>query len=183
MVRLCLIPFITTTYTRDWELVAAVLLAVSGLTDLLDGFIARRFDQVSDFGKIIDPVADKLTTASVVFALLLRHPQLTITMVVLVLKESAMLIGAYILVKNGSRPAEAKIMGKISTAALYLTLFVTMICDIADYTIPGGGMWTMALVCCVCMIGAWIQYYFVYQGIRKGTYNIETERFEGEKIS
>ena len=88
VVRLCLIPFITTTYTRGFETAALVLVVASGITDLLDGFIARQFGQISDLGKILDPLADKVTMAAVVFALLLRHPQIWLIMAVLVVKES-----------------------------------------------------------------------------------------------
>jgi cardiolipin synthase len=61
LVRLCLLPvFLWLLFARDNRAAAAGLLAVLGATDFLDGYIARHFDQVSDLGKILDPVADRL---------------------------------------------------------------------------------------------------------------------------
>lgn len=60
--RLCLIPVIIWMYCSKRDYVrTAVILLLSGATDILDGFIARRFNMVSDLGKVLDPVADKLT--------------------------------------------------------------------------------------------------------------------------
>lgn len=183
--RLCLIPFITATYSRGFELAATVLLVVSGFTDLLDGFIARHFNQISDFGKILDPMADKLTMAAVVFALVLRHPQVGLILAVLVAKESLMLFGSYILIKRGTRPAEAKFFGKLSTAFLYLVLFLVMLSDVvAGFTgntfLSVTAIWILSGVSCLIMICALIQYYCIYRAIKSGTYNVETEQFEGE---
>ena len=185
IVRLCLIPFITATYSRGWELAAIILLVISGFTDLLDGFIARHFNQISDFGKILDPMADKLTTAAVVFSLVLRHPQVGVVLAVLVVKELMMLVGSYILIKKGTRPAEAKLFGKLSTAFLYLILFLVMLSDvIEEFTgrvfLSSLSLWILSGVSCVIMLCALIQYSCLYRAITNGTYNVETERFEGE---
>ncbi len=183
--RLCLIPFITTTYYRGLEKAAVILLTVSGVTDLLDGFIARRFHQISNFGKLIDPIADKLTTASVVFVLMLHHSQICLVLIVLVVKELLMLAGALSLVKQGARPAEAKLFGKLSTAYLYLFFFTVMIFDVVQrYTatvfLTPAAMWFLSGVACVLMICAVFQYTKIFIGIKNGTYNIQTEQFEGE---
>ncbi len=183
--RLCLIPFITTTYSRGMEIAATILLVVSGFTDLLDGFIARRFGQISDFGKILDPLADKLTTAAVVFALVLRHPQIWLVLAVLVAKELLMMVGSYALIKKGSRPAEAKLFGKLSTAFLYLLLFLIMLSDVIA-GITGNpflsvlAIWILSGISCVLMFCAVAQYTHIYKCITNGTYNIQTEQFEGE---
>jgi cardiolipin synthase len=185
VVRLCLIPFITTTYTRGFETAALVLVVASGITDLLDGFIARHFGQISDLGKILDPLADKLTMAAVVFALLLRHPQIWLIMAVLVVKESLMLVGSYVLIKKGARPAQAKIFGKLSTAYLYFVLFVLMLSDVLEHykgmvLLSPLTIWILSGIACVLMICAVVQYTHIYFAIQKGTYNVKTERFEGE---
>lgn len=183
--RLCLIPFIATTYRRGMETAAILLLALSGLSDTLDGFIARRFHQISDLGKIIDPLADKLTTATMVLLLLLRHSQLWLVMAVLLVKELLMLTGALSLVKKGTRPAEAKLFGKLSTMYLYLLFFTIMV---ADSITRRTGMvilstqllWVLSGIACLFMLSAVWQYTKIYIGIKNGTYNIETEQFEGE---
>ena len=71
--RLCMIPLIIWLYcTQKNYALTAVVLVLSGLTDMVDGYIARRFNMVTDLGKALDPVADKLTQASVMFCLLSR---------------------------------------------------------------------------------------------------------------
>lgn len=185
LIRLCLIPFITTTYTRGFEIVALVLVVVSGFTDLLDGFIARNFGQISDLGKILDPLADKLTMAAVVFALLLRHPQIWLIMAVLVVKETLMLIGSYVLIKKGTRPAQAKLFGKLSTAYLYFLLFFFMLSDVLEHyngaaLLSSFTIWILSGVACLLMICAVVQYTRIYFAIQNGTYNVKTEQFEGE---
>lgn len=167
------------------EKAAVVLLTVSGITDTLDGFIARRFHQISNLGKLIDPIADKLTTASVVFVLMLRHSQIGLVLLVLVIKELLMLTGALLLAKQGTRPAEAKLFGKLSTAYLYMFFFTVMIFDLIQrYTakvfLTPAAMWFLSGVACVLMICALVQYTQIYIGIKNGTYNIQTEQFEGE---
>ncbi len=185
VVRLCLIPFITTTYTRGFEIAALILVVASGVTDLLDGFIARRFGQISDLGKILDPLADKLTMAAVVFALLLRHPQIWLIMAVLVVKESLMLLGSYVLMKKGARPAQAKLFGKLSTAYLYFILAFLMLSDVLEHykgiiLLSSLTIWILSGVACLLMILAVVQYTRIYFAIQKGTYNLKTEQFEGE---
>ena len=80
--RIVLIPFFLYTYlTAQHEsqyVAAAVILAVSGLTDTVDGWIARHFNMITQLGKILDPVADKLTLAAVVAALLVPQNRIAI---------------------------------------------------------------------------------------------------------
>ncbi len=183
--RLCLIPFIVMAYLQNRYRTATLLLVVSGLTDTLDGWIARKFNQISEFGKLIDPLSDKLTMASVIFALLMHHKPLLITMAVLLIKEILSLIGATILYRRGVRPSESKLFGKISTFMLYLVAFVIMIADTLHtyYQLPAlpvGAIWALAGIPCLCMLLAMIQYYPIYVGLIHGTYNLETEQFEGE---
>ena len=65
-IRLLLIPVIVVVYVLyDYYLLAAILIVISGITDIVDGKIARRYGLVSDFGKMLDPIADKCTQAAV----------------------------------------------------------------------------------------------------------------------
>ena len=73
--RLVLIPIFVWTYcVRRGYLVTAGILLLSGLTDIADGFIARRFHMVSALGMALDPIADKLTQAAMLFCLVTRFP-------------------------------------------------------------------------------------------------------------
>ena len=74
-IRLCMIPWILWACLKvKNSLLAVVLLIVSGLSDILDGQIARRWGAVSDLGKILDPVADKATQFTLIICLALRYP-------------------------------------------------------------------------------------------------------------
>ena len=86
--RLILIPFFVYAYCVEqnfWK--TAALLALSGISDTADGYIARRFNMVSDLGKIIDPVADKLTQAAMLLCLLTRYPLMLLPLLLLTFKE------------------------------------------------------------------------------------------------
>ena len=87
LVRLALIPVFVTQYQAGHIVAAAILIVLSGLTDLLDGWYARRFNAISDVGKVLDPVADKLTQASAIAMLISDHPLLLVPLALLVLKE------------------------------------------------------------------------------------------------
>ncbi len=77
VIRLALIPLIVWLYIGKQEYSAAVaVILISGATDIIDGFIARKFNMVSDLGKILDPVADKLTLATVILCLTVKYPRI-----------------------------------------------------------------------------------------------------------
>ena len=63
--RFVFIPFIVTALLYENYILAVILLTLSGLTDILDGVIARKFNLISNFGKLIDPLADKTTQVSI----------------------------------------------------------------------------------------------------------------------
>ena len=73
-VRIALVPLIIATFfSNDHRSLSTVLILISGITDCVDGFIARRFNMITDFGKIIEPIADKLTQVTTVFCLGFEH--------------------------------------------------------------------------------------------------------------
>ena len=89
--RIVLLPFFVWTYltakTESEYYVSLIILGVSGLTDLFDGFIARHFNQVSDVGKFLDPVADKLNQASILIALSFKYPIMLLPFGIMFVKE------------------------------------------------------------------------------------------------
>ena len=89
--RLLLVPVIAWLYCgRENYPMTALVLLLSGATDIVDGFIARRFDMVSDLGKVLDPVADKLTQTAMLACLLTRFEAMWGLLAVLVGKEAVM---------------------------------------------------------------------------------------------
>ncbi|MBQ3072326.1 MAG: CDP-alcohol phosphatidyltransferase family protein [Oscillospiraceae bacterium] len=122
--RLGLIPLIVWQYV--WEknfTLSLCLLALSGLTDIADGIIARTFDMVSDFGKIFDPVADKLTQTAVMVCLVTRFPAMLLPLLLLIVKESFAAITGLMIVRRGV-VLGADWHGKVTTVLLYGTMLL-----------------------------------------------------------
>ena len=88
MVRIAMIPAIAALYLYGQEVASALMLVLSGVTDVVDGWYARRYNAVSDLGKALDPVADKLTQAVMLCCLASKHPALKAPLMLLVAKEA-----------------------------------------------------------------------------------------------
>lgn len=105
----------------------ASLLLFAALTDLLDGYLARKFDQVTEFGKLIDPLADKVFI--IVLVLLLYYYELidTTYLVVIVLRDVIIFTGGVLVSKHVGKILPSNLLGKITvlTIAFYL-LFIVM---------------------------------------------------------
>lgn len=126
--RLALIPVYISIYVKaktsaDYYLAAAIL-AVSCLTDLIDGKIARHFNMISTLGKILDPLADKLTQFSLIVCLTLKYPVLKYLIGLFVLKESFQLIAGCLNLRKGKMLKGALLTGKICTTVLFISLIL-----------------------------------------------------------
>jgi len=122
--RLCLIPVIIWQYVWAHNyLTALYLLALSGLTDIADGIIARNFNMISDFGKAFDPVADKLTQIAMLFCLVTRFHMMWLPLILLIIKEVFAGITALMMVRKGI-VIGADWHGKATTVLLYTTMLV-----------------------------------------------------------
>ena len=126
--RLLLVPFIIWAYVGlHNNPLTITLLAVSALTDILDGQIARRFNMVSDLGKALDPVADKLTQVCIVLCLAFTYPLLWVLLGLCVLRETCMGILGYITNKKTNKVPGARWYGKVSTVVLYASALAMLI--------------------------------------------------------
>lgn len=123
--RLALIPLIVWIYVfKDSPEWTVAILTLSGATDIVDGFIARRFNMTSDFGKAIDPLADKLTQIAVLFCLLTRFPLILLPIVIMLIKEIGSFILRFIVYKKTERVECADWHGKATTVLIYLTMLI-----------------------------------------------------------
>ena len=178
-IRIILVPIIVVLYLKKHMVAATVLVVVSGASDMLDGFIARTFNQVSDLGKLLDPIADKLTMLAVVFLVAIHHLPMRVMLYVMMAQEGIMLLGALVLFKTGARTCQSKLFGKLATAALYVTIFTVMLTDVIGF-VSGGApilsekcLWIMAAVCCALMIAALIQYIVIFILMNQGKYDFD----------
>ena len=120
--RVALIPVFVWFYSIRDELVPAIIvLGLSGVTDVVDGFIARRYGMVSNVGRILDPAADKLTQIAVMACLCFRFPQMTIPLALLVIKELTNGIIGLVMMHKNRDALDSKWHGKLTTVFIYFT--------------------------------------------------------------
>lgn len=128
MLRLLMIPFIIWAYVGlGNNLLTVILIAVSGLSDVLDGFIARRFNMVSDLGKALDPFADKLTQIAMLFCLVFRYKYMLIPLILLTVKEFIAGTTGIAVIKATNKVRSAEWHGKLATVTLYLMLILHIV--------------------------------------------------------
>lgn len=123
--RLLLIPVIVWLYwfQKDY-FPAGALLILSGLTDLADGYIARHFNAVSNVGKILDPIADKLTQAAMLFCLVTRFPLMAAPFGFLVIKELFIGTTGLLMIRKTGKVVGADFHGKVATTLLYAMMIL-----------------------------------------------------------
>ena len=114
-----MIPGFVALYLNGHDDWTAFVLILSGLTDVVDGFIARRFGQITDVGKALDPVADKLTQAAMLLCLVSRHPMMILPFVLLAVKETFAGISGLLVIRRTGVVPGAQWHGKLTTLMLY----------------------------------------------------------------
>ena len=129
--RLLLIPVYVSIYLqaddrRDYILAAGIL-AVSCLTDMIDGKIARRFHMISTIGKFLDPLADKATQFTLTVCLAVKHPVLWNLVLLFIVKEGFQLIAGIIQFRKGRMLIGALLTGKVCTTVLFLSLIMLVL--------------------------------------------------------
>lgn len=128
MLRIALIPSIIWLYCVPKNYTAAIILIIiSGISDIVDGKIARKFNMVSNFGKFLDPVADKMTQGTLIICLISRYKWMIALIVFFILKEAVMFLAGYIVFKSTDSVNSAQWHGKLSTVILYSVMFVLIL--------------------------------------------------------
>ena len=128
--RIVLIPFIVLSIVNNQFSLAIVLFTISSISDILDGVIARKFDFISDFGKLMDPVADKLTQVSIVCTLAIKGVIPIWIFIVLILKELIMMLGGLYLYKREDIVVYSKWYGKCTTVLIYLAVISSFLIEV-----------------------------------------------------
>ena len=129
-IRILLVPLFAYLFMQGDFVPAVIVLALSGLSDCVDGKIARKFNQISALGKMLDPLADKLTQITLAVLLFLTFNKADDSMLnafswvflVFIVKEFIMVLGSVIMLNIGLRPGAAEIYGKIATLAFYVVM-------------------------------------------------------------
>lgn len=154
--RILLIPVFMRLYiVRAAYLETALILALSGLSDALDGFIARRYHMISQLGKALDPVADKLTQAAMLFCLVFRFRWMLVPLLLLVVKELTGGIMSLVILRRSGEVYGADWHGKVTTFLLYAMMIVHVIW----WQIPAAVSQTMTAVCVAMMLVSFFLYF------------------------
>lgn len=150
------------------------LLVASGLTDMFDGIIARACNQITEIGKVLDPLADKLTQITVLICIAIRMPQLWPLVAVCFCKELLQVIGASLMLLRGKgRVHAAKWYGKISTFAFYAVMAMHVL-----FPTSGDALWlgwnmpvplsvTLLIIVAILMIFSFAQYARIFVQVTK----------------
>lgn len=126
ILRFFIIPFIIYYLIGDNYIAAFILLTLSGLTDVLDGAIARKFNFITNFGKLIDPLADKVTQLSLLCTLVFKGIIPLWILVIVLLKEAFMVCGASFLYGR-DLVVSSKWYGKSATVLFYLAIAISLL--------------------------------------------------------
>lgn len=155
VVRILMVPLIVWLYcTKQAYGWTVVVLLLSGATDIIDGWIARKFNMISDLGKVLDPVADKLTQGVTLLILITRFPLMLLPLILLLVKETIMAITGLIVIKKTGHVLGAVWHGKVTTFLLYANMMIHILWyDIAL-------LWSNALIilCVVFMLLSLVLY-------------------------
>ena len=129
--RLALIPVYMTAYLRaetpGQYYTAGGILAVSCLTDAVDGQIARHCNMITTLGKILDPLADKVTQFTVTLCLSVKYPPLRPVLILFVVKELFQLLAGIVHLRKGKMLPGALMAGKVCTTVLFVTLITLVL--------------------------------------------------------
>lgn len=179
-IRILIIVPLVISFLNERFIESGIYLLISGLSDMFDGAIARKFNQITQLGKILDPIADKLTLIAVVICLAILFPNVWPIVIILISKDVLMLIGGAILLCMKIRPPAAKWYGKVATAIFY-TSITTMVClsAIFSYTNDVLDIVLMGLTL-ISMIVAFISYAIIFVRLVKNRNNPNKDEAKSE---
>ena len=162
LVRLILIPIIVWLYSFEKNYYAAIgVILLSGATDIVDGWIARHFNMISDFGKALDPLADKLTQGTLLLCLLSKYELMCGMIVIFAFGEITKFTLGIIIAKKHDQVIGAKWYGKANTVVINMTMMLLILVPQMNKEISNA----LILLCGAIMIIAHALYFNLYIGI------------------
>jgi cardiolipin synthase len=153
---------------------AVIVLAISGLTDFFDGKIARKFNQISAMGKLLDPIADKMSqiTIAIMFYLTFSNSSnetvktFSWIFLVFLIKEAVMIVGGLIMLLLNIRPGAAEFWGKAATVVFYVGMVIIIavgpevgaLNEILGFQLPDIVTGIIVVLCAIMTIAAFLSY-------------------------
>lgn len=173
IIRILLVPvFCVMYFTPGMKTASLIILIASGLSDLVDGYIARKFNQITDLGKVLDPIADKLFHMSTIACLCIDGVVGYWLLLIVVAKELFMICGGVILYKKTKAVIASKWYGKLSSS-LFFSAFVLSFVPVENtaYTI---------FISCLFAVAVLISFYAMVNYVAKAV-SINNARKKAEK--
>ena len=136
IIRFILIPFIFISVVSKHYFTGLIIFTISAITDVLDGYIARKYNYITDIGKLIDPLTDKLTQISLLLALSILGILPWWIFAVVFIKECVMVISASVLYSKKDVVVYSKWYGKLATVLFYLAIVVSLIINQFHISVP-----------------------------------------------
>lgn len=179
--RFILIPFIVLNLANDKYLAAFVIFTVSGLTDILDGFIARKFNFITNFGKLIDPLADKCTQIITLATLALKNIIPMWIIIIVILKEFIMVAGASFLYGK-ELVVSSKWYGKLATVLFYIAIVCSLFIKEFNFTFDFSlYIYYLALISTIFSLLMYIKAFYVQGYLKKESLKINEQFIDKTK--
>ncbi len=167
-IRIALIPVFVVLFLKGHILTAVIVMALAAITDLFDGKIARKFNQISNLGKLLDPIADKLSQMAIVIVLIVTYWDSAIKYLFMffIAKEVVMIIGGVILLSMGMRPTAAEIWGKVATNVFYIGMIIILalgengaLCKYLNgFHLPSAVIWIIVILAAISALVSLLGY-------------------------
>ena len=152
VIRLLTVPFIVYLFLTDHFYIAVGVFIFAGVTDVVDGYIARRFGCTSTLGRILDPLADKSVQLSALICLYVKGVVPLFIVLIYFIKELCTIVGALFIMKKDKRVVKSNVFGKIATVSVFVSLSAIVLFDLKGIA--------ATIICAVVAL-----YFFVAGGI------------------
>lgn len=173
--RLVLIPVYATVYlnaTQNYQFIlAGFILAVSCLTDMIDGKIARKYGMITTLGKVLDPLADKLTQLTLTICLSMKYPVLYPVLGLFIMKELFQLVIGVVFLRKGKMLPGALLAGKVCTTVLFISLIALVLLPDID----PAAVTVIAVIDALFLAVSFVSYAMAYFGKNVKVWDIDTE--------
>lgn len=173
--RLVLIPVYATVYlnaTQNYQFIlAGFILAVSCLTDMIDGKIARKYGMITTLGKVLDPLADKLTQLTLTICLSMKYPVLYPVLGLFIMKELFQLVIGVVFLRKGKMLPGALFAGKVCTTVLFISLIALVLLPDID----PAAVTVIAVIDALFLGVSFMSYAMAYFGKNVKVRDIDTE--------
>ena len=173
--RLLLIPVYAGLYLNATEkyqfILAGTILTISCLTDMIDGKIARKYGMITTLGKVLDPLADKLTQLTLTICLSMKYPVLYPVLSLFVKKELFQLVLGIVFLRRGKMLPGALMAGKVCTTVLFVSLILLVFMPDMSH----GTVTLIAAVDTIFLMISFVSYALAYLGTNAKVQDVDSE--------